>query len=60
MTPGAVGLPLSGQILDTAMIQSAPEEQHGWSQAEIQEMNRDYYQQDAEWRLANGIPPRDQ
>ena len=32
----------------------------GWTQDEIQQMNRDYYQDDLEWRQANGIPPRDQ
>ncbi|CAK9104120.1 Copia protein [Durusdinium trenchii] len=31
----------------------------GWTQDEIQQMNRDYYQDDLEWRQANGIPPRD-
>lgn len=36
-----------------------PEGEYGWSQAEIQQMNADYYQDDLEWRNANGIPPRD-
>lgn len=60
MTPGAVGVPPISQTLDATMGQPPAEELHGWSQDEIQQMNRDYYEQDAEWRTANGIPPRDQ
>ena len=35
------------------------ETEHGWTAAEIRQMKRDYYEEDASWRRDNGIPPRD-
>ncbi|CAK8990756.1 unnamed protein product [Durusdinium trenchii] len=31
---------------------------HGWTPEEIRQMNADHIQEDLDWRMANGIPPR--
>lgn len=32
---------------------------HGWTPEEIRQMNADHIQEDLDWRMANGIPPRE-